>query len=147
MVADALAGAAGTDLYWLLSTENCTPDLSVESPPIGDFHAPHSVAVALSALEATQGQNVSFFSQLPCKCYLEEVALRQHLWGGDLKFAPGLPTGWSCREPCAELPAEKNNELVEVGVLMYQNRQLWPIVLFIECTAGVGRNVDVRGWE
>jgi len=27
-----------------------------------------------SALEATQGQNDSFFSQLPYKCYLEEVA-------------------------------------------------------------------------
>ena len=25
-------------------------------------------------LEATQGQNDSFFSQLPYKCYLEEVA-------------------------------------------------------------------------
>jgi len=27
-----------------------------------------------SALEATQGQNDGFFSQLPYKCYLEEVA-------------------------------------------------------------------------
>ena len=27
-----------------------------------------------AALEATQGQNDSFFSQLPYKCYLEEVA-------------------------------------------------------------------------
>jgi len=28
----------------------------------------------LAALEATQGQNDSFFSQIPYKCYLEEVA-------------------------------------------------------------------------
>ena len=27
-----------------------------------------------AALEATQGQNCSFLSQLPYKCYLEEVA-------------------------------------------------------------------------
>jgi len=27
-----------------------------------------------AALEATQGQNDSFFSQLLCKCHLEEVA-------------------------------------------------------------------------
>jgi len=27
-----------------------------------------------AALEATQGQNDSFLSQLPYKCYLEEVA-------------------------------------------------------------------------
>ena len=31
-------------------------------------------ASALAAREATQGQNDSFFSQLPYKCYLEEVA-------------------------------------------------------------------------
>ena len=32
------------------------------------------LCLSLSALEATQGQNHSFFSQLPYKCYLEEVA-------------------------------------------------------------------------
>ena len=32
------------------------------------------MAPGLSTLEATQGQNGSFFSQLPYKCYLEEVA-------------------------------------------------------------------------
>ena len=28
----------------------------------------------ISALEATQGQLDDFFSQIPCKCHLEEVA-------------------------------------------------------------------------
>jgi len=42
------------------------------------------VLCPLSALEATQGQNDSFFSQLLCKCYLREI---------DLRFAPGIPPG------------------------------------------------------
>ena len=40
-----------------------------------------------ATLEATQGQNDSFFSQLPYKCYLEE-------WEIDLRIATGLPPGW-----------------------------------------------------
>ena len=51
----------------------------------------------VAALEATQGQNNSFFSQLPYKCYLEEVAcyLEEVASVGDyLRFAPGLPPGW-----------------------------------------------------
>jgi len=45
-----------------------------------------------SALETTQGQTDGFFSKLPFKCYLPEVASV----GESLKFAPGLPPGW-CR--------------------------------------------------
>ena len=52
-----------------------TPQL--RAPPLRTNRhrmATHAVAVALSALEATQGQNNRFFSQLSYKCYLEEVA-------------------------------------------------------------------------
>ena len=44
-------------------------------------------AVEAKPIEATQGQNDGFFSQLPYKCH-------QHLWEIDLRFAPGLPPGW-----------------------------------------------------
>jgi len=40
-------------------------DGAVNSAPVWHSH---------TALEATQGQNDSFFSQLPYKCYLKEVA-------------------------------------------------------------------------
>ena len=42
----------------------------------------------LIALEATQVQKDSFFRQLPYKCYLDEEASV-----GDLRFAPGFPSG------------------------------------------------------
>jgi len=44
-----------------LLLEIASPD---DNPPVGKG----------PALEATQGQHDSFFSQLPYKCYLEEVA-------------------------------------------------------------------------
>jgi len=42
----------------------------------GELYIPFTVAKAKvhTDLEATQGQNASFFSQLPHKCHLEEVA-------------------------------------------------------------------------
>ena len=51
--------------------------VSILQPPLpedadeDDWHSPRAFP---AALEATQGQNDSFFSQLPYKCYLEEVA-------------------------------------------------------------------------
>ena len=39
-----------------------------------DLEPRRVIPEASTALEATQGQNDSFFSQLPYKCYLEEVA-------------------------------------------------------------------------
>ena len=43
-----------------------------------------SRAFSRAGLEATQEQNDSFFSQLPYKCYIEEVASV-----GDLRFLQG----------------------------------------------------------
>ena len=39
----------------------------------GDYEAGRPI-VSVPALEATQGQMDGFFSQLPYKCHLEEVA-------------------------------------------------------------------------
>jgi len=44
---------------------------------------PAAAPSRLAALEATQGQMDGFFSQLPYKCHLEEVASA----GDDLRFA------------------------------------------------------------
>ena len=48
------------------------PTLSLHAPPCSARRLPHWQTPP--ALEATQGQNDSFFSQLPYKCYLEELA-------------------------------------------------------------------------
>ena len=50
------------------------PGLPKSSVVPAGFQTPSSDLYGGAALEATQGQNDSFFSQLPYKCYLEEVA-------------------------------------------------------------------------
>ena len=48
-----------------------------------------------TTLETTQEQIDGFFSQIPSKCYLPEVAFGWHMWEIDLDFPPGLPPGRS----------------------------------------------------
>ena len=50
-----------------------------------------------AALEATQGQMDGWLSQLPHKCYLEEVTFVEHLWEIDLMFALNSTPGWLAR--------------------------------------------------
>ena len=72
-----------------------------------------SVKRITPALEATHGQIDGFFSQLPYKCHLEEVAL----WEIDFRFAPGLPPGWFC--PRAERRGGREGRLPS-------HRSSWP---------------------
>jgi len=64
-----------TETWWLSLQEPLRGPLCGRaiSSPKPERHEPGCEGRG-TALEATQGQNDSFFSQLPYKCYLEEVA-------------------------------------------------------------------------
>ena len=47
--------------------------------------------ISIITLETTKGQIDGFSSQFPFKCH----SRGWHLWEIDLRFAPGLPPGWS----------------------------------------------------
>ena len=51
-------------------------------------------------MEATQGQIDGFFSQLPYKCHVEEVAG----WDIDLRFALNSTAGWPYLNPYTTVP-------------------------------------------
>ena len=60
-----------------------------------NVHRVHEMWMWKPTLEATQGQMYGFFGQLPYKCHQNRLASVGDNPEIDLRFAAGLPPGWT----------------------------------------------------